>query len=88
MRLIAHTIFMEMRFYGAGDRDRTGDIQLGKLAFYSARLLYVPDAKANSALCLDWQGFAGLTLFGIQRNCYPALVVFPHLLGQYGQYGQ
>lgn len=22
------------KIYGAGDRDRTGDIQLGKLAFY------------------------------------------------------
>ena len=25
---------LALRGYGAGDRDRTGDIQLGKLAFY------------------------------------------------------
>ena len=25
---------LSSRFYGAGDRDRTGDIQLGKLTFY------------------------------------------------------
>jgi hypothetical protein len=26
--------FVLLGFFGAGDRDRTGDIQLGKLAFY------------------------------------------------------
>ena len=30
----AAVVYVELHKDGAGDRDRTGDIQLGKLAFY------------------------------------------------------
>jgi hypothetical protein len=32
--ILVDRVFNLGRIHGAGDRDRTGDIQLGKLAFY------------------------------------------------------
>jgi hypothetical protein len=71
---------------GAGDRDRTGDIQLGKLAFYRARVVYLPNAKP-----VPRNGLSGAALQALRFPAYSALIAccdrFTPLAGRYGQYG-
>jgi hypothetical protein len=62
-------IFNLGRIHGAGDRDRTGDIQLGKLAFYRARVVYLPNAKP-----VPRNGLSGAALQVLRFPAYSALI--------------
>ena len=62
-------IFNLGRIHGAGDRDRTVDIQLGKLAFYRVRVVYLPNAKA-----VPRNGLSGAALQVLHFPAYSALI--------------
>ena len=58
--------------YGAGDGDRTRDIQLGKLAFYPARKPYVADGKQVPRCPLT-----GTALQLLRSSAYSVIVALP-----------